>query len=109
MIILTPAILALTAPWADIAVRNWLGVVVRRYNVMIKARSRFHLVAQQPEIRGVIVGAVRMHARYRIRRDDVEILRFQSLHFGEHRGVQAELEDRPAAGLESKLRVGDLV
>ena len=68
-----------------------------------------HPTANQPEVRRVVVDAIRLHGRKRVGRDDMELLRPRALRHGEHLGVEPELQDRPRARLARELRISDLV
>ena len=109
MVVQTPLLAALAGPRAHVTVIHWLGIVRGRDHVVVLSDRLLHLRADQPEVGGVVVNAVCVDRRVRVRRDDMEVLGRPALRGAEHLGVEAKLQDRAGASLARELGVDDLV
>ena len=106
VIVGAPLVPALAKPVADLAVIDRIGIVGRRHLIVVERHRRQHSATNAPEIRRVVVNAIRVLS---LRRHHVELLGPSALRRGEHLRVQPELEDRPRACLARELGVGNLV
>ncbi len=100
---------ALRIPRAHLAVLDGIGVVGGEYRRVLIGDSIGHLAADEAEVGSEVVDAKRMDRRERVRRDDVEVLGARSLDSRQHLRVEAELQNRPGAGVARQLGVRDLV
>src|SRR5688500_16624901 len=112
MIVLVAFSVTGNAPAADVAVLTRIRIVETRQFIGVHLRRAHEFTLHQPPVGRVAVNAEgNAELRQPTRRgdDDVELLRRRSLNLGEHRPVDAAVQDRSGTPLARALRLDALV